>query len=419
MSVKAGWKRTGLYLVCLLLLLAPWGARAEGAAAELTQTCTLSLRGAAEGQEALLVDGQLSTACTLTAGDALIIQSDEAIGTLHLRFCQLDSAFLLVERGWSGLPRLRFIRTDRIVLNVPLAAGCKQVQLCPLQPELSCCETAVFGPGALPAEVPDPGASLDNVDFLLVSTHPDDEWVFLGGVYPTYGGERGYAGTVVYMTLPSWERAHESINGLWIGGVKTHPFFLGFPDIRKKAPQQEKDRLKREDVTLALVRLYRRIRPLVVVTQDPQNGEYGHWQHKLSAGAAFDAVQLAADPAYDPESAAEYGTWTVMKVYQHFAKGISALVLDVDTPLESYGGRTALQVANDAFKAHMTQQKTKYRPGAADRTKGDIRHFGLTWSTVGPDTGADLFEHIPPEALAAQGPSAPVDAGAGEEGGPK
>ena len=132
MSVKAGWKRTGLCLVCLLLLLAPWGARAEGAAAELTQTCTLSLRGAAEGQEALLVDGQLSTACALTAGDALIIQSDEAMGTLHLRFCQLDSAFLLVERGWSGLPRLRFIRTDRIVLNVPLAAGCKQVQLCPL-----------------------------------------------------------------------------------------------------------------------------------------------------------------------------------------------------------------------------------------------------------------------------------------------
>ena len=88
-----------------------------------------------------------------------------------------------------------------------------------------------------------------------------------------------------------------------------------------------------------------------------------------------------------------------MKVYQHFAKGISALVLDVDTPLVSYGGRTALQVANDAFKAHKTQQKTKYRPGAADRTKGDIRHFGLTWSAVGPDTGNDLFEHIPPEML--------------------
>ena len=416
MGVKAGWKRTGLCLVCLLLLLAPAFVHgAETEAMELTPRCALSLTGAARGQEELLIDGELGTACTLTAGDMLSIQSDEAMGTLHLRFCQLDSAFVLVEWSRIGLPRLRFLRTDRIVLNVPLTADCDRVQLCSLQGELSLCEAAVFGPGPLPAEVPDPAAPLEKADFLLVSTHPDDEWVYLGGVYPTYGGERGYRGAVAYMTLPSFERAHESVNGLWIGGVRAHPFFLGFPDIRKKAPQKEKDRLNREDVTLALVRLYRRIRPLVVVTQDPQNGEYGHWQHKLSAGAAFDAVQLAADPAYDPESAAQYGTWTVMKVYQHFAKGMSSLVLDVDTPLESYGGRTALQVANDAFKAHKTQKKTKYRPGAADPTKGDIRHFGLTWSTVGADTGADLFEHIPPEALADREQRPPTDAG--EEGG--
>ncbi len=418
MSVKAGWKRTGLALVCLLLLLAPWGVRGEEtAAAELTKTCTLSLTGTAQGQEELLVDGQLGTACTLAAGDALTIQSDEDMGTVHLRFCQLDSAFLLAARGRSGLPRLRFLRTDRIVLNVSLGTGCRQVRLLPLQREMSLCETAVFGPGPLPTEVPQPEASLQKADFLLVSTHPDDEWVYLGGVYPTYGGERGYQGAVVYMTLPSWERAQESVDGLWIGGVKTHPFFLGFPDIRKGAPRREKAVLNREDVTLALVRLYRRIRPLVVVTQDPKNGEYGHWQHKLSAGAAFDAVQLAADPAYDPESAAQYGTWTVMKLYQHFAQGISTLVLDVDTPLERYGGRTALQVANDAFMAHKTQQKTKYRPGAADRTKGDIRHFGLTWSTVGADTGADLFEHIPPEALAAREQRPSADPEAGEIGG--
>lgn len=418
MGTDGGWKRTGLYLVCLLLLLAPWGVRAEGSeAAELTKTCTLSLTGIAQGKEHLLVDGKLSTDCALGAGDGLTIQSDEVMGTLHLRFCQLDSAFLLVARGRSGLPRLQFVRTDRIVLNVPLPEGCDQVQLFSLQQELSLCEAAVFGPGPLPAAVPQPEPSLPKVDFLLVSTHPDDEWVFLGGVYPTYGGERGYAGAVVYMTLPSWERAQESVDGLWIGGVRTHPFFLGFPDIRKSAPRREKAALNREDVTLALVRLYRRIRPLVVVTQDPKNGEYGHWQHMLSAGAAFDAVQLAVDPAYDPESAAQYGTWTVMKVYQHFAKGISNLELDVDTPLESYGGRTALEVANDAFKAHKTQQKTKYRPGAADRTKGDIRHFGLTWSTVGADTGADLFEHIPPEALVAQGQRPLADAEAGEKGG--
>ena len=417
MGAKDWLRRAGVVLLCLLL--APLGVRADGQEAEdLSPRCTYVFTGEAKGLEGLLKDGRTGYACRMEANDRLTIQAPSDMGTLVLRLSQLRSAFLLLEQDGRGMPlRVLPVGTDAAALTVPLAPGCRQVQLMPLGEQLRLSEALVFGPGAVPATVPHPAPALEKADFLLVATHPDDEWVFLGGVYPIYGGERGLSGTVVYVTLPNWERAHECINGLWLGGVGTHPFFLGFPDIPMNSPRSQKNRCKQEDVTLALVRLYRRIRPLVVVTQDPQNGEYGHWQHKLSAGAAFDAVQLAADPAYDPESAAEYGTWTVMKVYQHFAKGISALVLDVDTPLESYGGRTALQVANDAFKAHKTQQKTKYRPGAADRTKGDIRHFGLTWSTVGPDTGADLFEHIPPEALAAQGPSAPVDAGAGEEGG--
>ena len=159
--------------------------------------------------------------------------------------------------------------------------------------------------------------------------------------------------------------------------------------------------MRAPDVTRELVRLYRRIRPLVVVTQDPDHGEYGHWQHRLSAHAASDAVQLAADPAYDPPSAEQYGTWAVQKLYQHFAEGLSTLELDVDTPLASYGGRSALEVAKAAFQAHRTQLQTPFRPGSSDPNRGDIRHFGLTWSAVGPDTGNDLFEHLLEADLAA------------------
>ena len=137
---------------------------------------------------------------------------------------------------------LDIARNAPLALTLALEPGCRAIQLFPLADHLRIAEAAVFGPGPLPAEVPDPAAPLEKADFLLVSTHPDDEWVYLGGVYPTYGGERGYRGAVVYMTLPSFERAHESVNGLWIGGVRTHPFFLGFPDIRKKAPQKEKER---------------------------------------------------------------------------------------------------------------------------------------------------------------------------------
>ena len=403
MGKRAGVKRAGLLLLGLLLLLpavSARGAEEPSETEELTARCALSCTGDDGGGIARLTDGKLSTACRMGPGDRLTVRADRDMGTLCLRFCQFDSAFFLLERGETGLPvGMRFLRTGAVVLNLSLKPGCRWVELYPLGESFSVCEAAIYGVGPLPETVPDPGAPLEKADFLLVATHPDDEWVYLGGVYPLYGGQRSLRGTVVYVTLPNWERAQECIDGLWIGGMDTHPYFLGFKDVRKSAPAREKAAVRQEDVTLALVRLYRRIKPLVVVTQDPKKGEYGHWQHQLSARAAYDAAALAADGTYDPDSAAKYGTWTVQKVYQHFAQGISQVELEVETPLERYGGKTALEVARLAYAAHRSQRKTKYKPGAANKKKGDIVHFGLTWSQVGPDTGNDLFEHIPAEML--------------------
>ena len=404
MGKGAGLKRAGLILVCFLLLL-PLGALGDDdAAKDLTKSCTFTFTGGTKGLEDMLKDGSTRYACSLETNCRLTIRAGEPMGALVLRLSQLSSAFVLVERDALGLPLgTRTVQTDAIALTVPLDIGCRIVEILPLE-ELRLAEVSVFGSGTLPDDTPHPAAALEKADFLLVSTHPDDEWVFLGGVYPLYGGERGLAGTVVYVTLPNWQRAHECINGLWLGGVDTHPFFLGFPDIPMNSPRSKKDRCKQEDVTLELVRLYRKIKPLVVVTQDPVNGEYGHWQHKLSAKAAYDAVALAADPDYDPDSATEYGTWTVWKVYQHFATGMSRIRLPVNTPLSHYGGKTALEVAKAAFQAHVSQATGPFRPGASRSSRGDIVHFGLTWSTVGPDTGNDLFEHIPEELLAGYAP---------------
>lgn len=404
MSMGAWLKRAGLGLVCLLLLLPPHGAQGadESAAENLTSRCTITCTRGGAGALGLLTDKGTVTSNRMEPGDRVMVTAPEAMATLLLRLSRLDSVFTLTERDAAGdLLREQTVTTDALALTVPLADGCRTLELVAQGELLRIAELTVFGPGPVPADTPHPAPALEKADFLLVSTHPDDEWVFLGGVYPLYGGERGLRGTVVYVTLPTWERAHEAVNSLWIGGVDTHPFYLGFPDIDTRSPKKLRERCKQEDVTLALVRLYRRIRPLVVVTQDPENGEYGHWQHKLSARAAFDAVALAADESYDPDSAAQYGVWTVQKLYQHFAEGMSQVELEVNVPLAHYGGKTALEVAREAFAAHKSQRRTPYRPGHKDPKKGDIVHFGLTWSTVGPDTGNDLFEHILEADLAA------------------
>lgn len=403
MGVGRLWRRAGLLLCCLLLLI-PGSALAQESprpteeprelATDLTAVCSFLGVKAPKGWRHAMTDGRTAAARELEKGGSLTVRAPSDMGTLTLRLCQLNSAFLLLQRGQTGLPlRIRIFRTGAMALRVPLVSGCRAVTICPLGGALQLAELRIFGPGALP-EGPDgllPPA--DEVDFLIVSTHPDDEWVFLGGVYPLYGCERGYTGAVALVTLPSWRRADECLNGLYLGGFAHQPYLLGFPDVPQNSVKRLKDRFQAEEVTLSLVRLYRRVRPLVVVTQDV-NGEYGHWQHVLTAQAALDAVALAADPTYDPSSAERYGTWTVQKVYQHLARGMSRITLEVETPLDSYGGLTALQVAKNAFTAHKSQQQTSFRPTVRERSYEDIRFFGLTWSTVGPDTQNDMFQHV-------------------------
>ena len=67
--------------------------------------------------------------------------------------------------------------------------------------------------------------------------------------------------------------------------------------------------------------------------------------------------------------------------------------MDWRQPLDAFGGRTAFDMACEAFKKHRTQQSGKYQ--VLDSGKNDNRLFGLYYSTVGPDeAGVDMFEHL-------------------------
>ena len=76
------------------------------------------------------------------------------------------------------------------------------------------------------------------------------------------------------------------------------------------------------------------------------------------------------------------------------------MLLDVSEPLSTYNGKTALQVAIEAYRQHVSQQKYSFFPSMKADSYGDIRRFGLTYSNVGADTGNDMFEHIDPNLYA-------------------
>ncbi|MBQ3488819.1 MAG: hypothetical protein IJA71_11095, partial [Clostridia bacterium] len=138
MGVAGSWlRRAGLLLGCLLLLF-PGSALAQESprpteepqelATDLTAACTFLGVKAPKGWRHAMTDGRTAAARELEKGGSLTVRAPSDMGTLTLRLCQLNSAFLLLQRGRTGLPlRMRIFRTGAMALRVPLVSGCRAV----------------------------------------------------------------------------------------------------------------------------------------------------------------------------------------------------------------------------------------------------------------------------------------------------
>ena len=232
----------------------------------------------------------------------------------------------------------------------------------------------------------------DKLDVMVISTHQDDEYLFLGGTIP-YACARGLDVGVVYMTNGGRSRYTEAMEGLWTAGLRTHPIYMNWRDqkvnsinIARKTWSQ-----KGVDPQKEVGRLIRNYKPEVIVTQALE-GEYGHTQHKLTSRLVAEAIPLAKDASYDPESVAELGTWEVKKVYLHLYKE-NQIEMDWDMPLSPDSPVSPMFLAQEAFDKHRSQQKAYSMTREAKMFNN--RLFGLYYTAVGPDEAKnDFFEHL-------------------------
>lgn len=231
----------------------------------------------------------------------------------------------------------------------------------------------------------------EKCDLLMIPTHQDDEYIFLGAVLPAYISE-GYKVAVAYSCLCTRGRYEEGLRGLWHCGLRTYPDYLGFIDQGRKLTFDEAAEVWGgiDNVTLSLVREIRRRQPSVVVTHD-EKGENYHNSHCVTSAAAKEAVKLAASVDYDTESLAKYGPWTVSKLYLHLYKE-NQISLDYSRPLAAYGGKTAYDIAVESYDYHRSQHNSYKLTWAAIQKGGkyDNTLFGLAYSSVGIDN-RDLF----------------------------
>lgn len=257
-------------------------------------------------------------------------------------------------------------------------------------------EVRIFTDGEVPEDVQIWEPPCERADIMLIPAHADDEILYMGGIAPTYGAELGARVQVVYMTefrsTNQSMREHEKLDGLWRDGVRNYPVCGNFRDVYCNDLEDARKKYDYQAAVDYLTDMLRRFQPQVLVTHD-FNGEYGHGFHMLTASAAAQALEAAADSSCrtDTEYFETYGIWDTPKAYFHLY-GENRIRLDLRVPLASMGGQTALEVAKEAYKQHVSQQKWSFY--VSDDYKHSCAEFGLYRTNVGYDTGSSMLENI-------------------------
>lgn len=383
-------KKIILFFVALLFsfFIPCISSKAEG----LSFTATLDGRNVTQ----VLSDDDYSTTVKPGAGSELVITSEEPMQGLYLEWDRVPSEWLLKENESTTT----FGTHGFLHEYVPLSSSQNSVTIVSKE-SMTLCNIRAIPIGTDPKTIAQVWEEpQEKTDFLVFSTHADDEILFLGGVLAKYGGGEGLPVQIAYLT-EFWStepvREHEKLDGLWEAGIRRYPVDGGFRDYYAADLDEALSKYDHDKVLSWTVSTIRRFKPLIVVTQD-LNGEYGHGGHRLLARCVTEAVERSMDPSFYPASAEEYGVFDVKKTYLHLYPE-NTITLDVRQPLPSMGGRSALEVARDAYKKHVSQQKYWFYvtddPKDYRASEINCSKFGLFRTTVGNDSGQNqMTENI-------------------------
>ena len=409
---RARGKRTAA--ACIILLLgiilacAAAGAAYADEACNITDECRISVSSSNHKKIDNIRDGQYTTywESQKTSNPWITIHSEKPVYGLYLCFQEMPDSYVIQREKSNGQWETVCEGDTRFHHAFYALDGIKSIRIYATDNRkiiMGFNEVFVFGEGEIPDWVQRWEPVPEKAEILFLATHPDDDILFLGGAIAWYGVEQQRPVVVAYLTKSNTTRRSEALNGLWTLGIRTYPVFGEFRDCYSKTGKMADaytDTGGKKKVQGWVTELYRRLKPEVVVTQD-LNGEYGHPQHKMVADSAAAAYSLAADAAKFPESAEAYGTWQVKKLYIHlYGDKTEQTKFNWDVPLESLGGKTANEKAEEAYAMHVTQKNSGKKFNNVTvifsvAEYGVKRYpntaFGLYASEVGPDEKHDDF----------------------------
>lgn len=369
-------------LLLLLLLMMLSSAAVADEAQDITANCCITATGSKVDTTPLL-DRKYKTAYTLRKGGTLDICAQEPLSGLFIQFHdQAAVCDILVERNGEWQP---LIQTSGEYLTgwLPLPEDTARFRLHNSSGgKATIAELTVYSAGERPARAAE-WRMLDKCELMLLVAHPDDEVLWFGGLLPTYAGERQLPVQPVFLTPTTPQRRLELLDALWHCGVTAYPTFANMCDLCGGSTLSAQYTVWNPKTLYARVeRIIRQYRPEVLVTHDFQ-GEYRHGAHIACADAAVHAVQSAAEAA---------DGWQVKKLYVHLFQE-NPVAMNWHVPLERFGGKTALTIADEALAYHASQTYKGWTMEKASIYDNSL--YGLYFSTVGSDIiGGDFMENI-------------------------
>ena len=378
-------------LLTLLALAFCFGAASAEKAVSVNASCDFAVKGASRKEIKALTDDSYKTYLTVRAGGEITVDGKgKALGSILLQFYdRATETEVLAQVGevWISAG----VRGKYLSDWLALPEGTKAVRIVNTsKSRMMMAQVTLFGPGDRPDKSPE-WHDCEKADLMVFACHPDDELLWLGGLLPTYAGERGLEVQVVYAVPSTPIRRLELLDGLCHCGVTCYPAFMNLPDKRSTTLSGAYKHWNKNRMCKMETAFIRQYRPEVVVTHD-FSGEYGHGGHRAVADTVRLSVGYAADSAKHTDSVKTYGTWQVKKFYVHLYAE-NRIQQDWHVPLARFDGKDGMTVATEALDLHRSQVANGWameEGGACDNTL-----FGLYMTTVGPDeAGNDLFEHI-------------------------
>lgn len=380
------------FLISISILLFSTLCTTNVCAREITENVTILLNELNINSK--VRDFRETTFIKVSSSDTIKIASNETINGLYIIY-EIESKTGQIEANGKTL---KIGENGFIHEYVNIAESIENVKELTIKydADLKISEIYVLDDGPLPDFVEVWKNPYEKADIMLFSSHADDEQLFFLGLLPTYVA-RGANVQVVYFTYHNNQtiRYHEQLHGLYAVGVRHYPIIGIIPDAYSTTldgalKNMEKSGIS-EDMALRFkVEMIRRFKPQVIVGHDEQ-GEYSHGQHILNTYLLEKAILLSNNESYDSNSLNKYGKWDVPKVYLHLYEE-NQIIMDYDTPLDYFNGKTAYEVSKEGYKKHNSQQWTwftKWINGsnnsytkATDIQKYSPVKFGLYYKSI-------------------------------------